>query len=101
MYHHVGNDILQGFEPRFEPKAGAWLFKTGCPAASSTGCIMPYEERPLMCRIFPWVAIPVYQDDYSVLPKLFLAAARCPQWKAFGDNYDVIRQEFENGCEES
>ena len=101
MSRVVGNDILLRFEPRWEPRAGAWLFKTGCPAASDTGCVMPYEERPLMCRIFPWVAIPVYHDDYSVQPKLFLAAARCPQWKAFGDNYDVIRQEFENGCKES
>jgi len=99
MYQYVGNEKLQSFEPTWYPERGAWGFSHGCPASSETGCLMPYEQRPLLCKIFPWIAIPVYQDDIKdAKAQLFLSAGRCPQWKAFGDNYKEVLKEFENGC---
>jgi Fe-S-cluster containining protein len=76
-----------------------WMFdEEGCPGLTDTGCIMPYEERPLMCRLYPWIAVPILgtrqKDAYT---DLLLYTTTCPQWKAFGDDYDIARKEFENG----
>lgn len=63
---------------------------------------MPYEKRPLVCKMFPFLPIPIYQDDIKDIHyKLLLDVERCPQWRAFGDNYDTAKEEFENGRKES
>lgn len=98
MGKYVGNEGLHKHSPSFNERAGVWMFKSGCPASSPTGCAIPYAERPMICKMFPYLPIPVYQDDIKdVHYKLLLDVERCPQWKAFGDNYDAAIKEFENG----
>lgn len=98
MFEYVGNEGMTSFEPSFKPEAGGWGFKSGCPASTPQGCIMPYAERPLICRLFPWMYIPVYTDaNTEITYILALTAHRCPNWKAFSDNYDIVKKEFENG----
>ena len=102
MFMIVGNDGLQRFEPKWLEAEQVWTFMHGCPAASPTGCIIPHDKRPMMCKIFPFIAIPVYTDiRQEAHLELFLHTARCPNWKAFGDNYEAIKQEFENGSKEN
>ena len=98
MFQYVGNDKLQSFEPKWLEAEGVWMFSHGCPAASETGCIMPHADRPMMCRLFPFVAFRVYTDlQEAAHLELFLHSSRCPNWKAFGDNYDAAVKELENG----
>jgi Fe-S-cluster containining protein len=79
-----------------------WMFKRGsCPGIGDNGCVMPYDERPLVCRLFPWVSVPFYtstKDD--AMNELVLLVGRCPQWRVFGELYEQTKEEL-NGSEEN
>jgi len=98
MHHYVGNARLQEFNPKFMEN-NVWMFRTGtCPALTDKGCIMPYKVRPLMCRLFPWLSIPVYTDTVEdVHNELVLMVSRCPKWQEFGERYEQIKEELRNG----
>lgn len=92
----VGNDNVLAYSPVWINNG--WMFeREGCPALTDKGCCLPHEKKPLNCRLFPWLVVPIYgplqKDVYNTL----LLYTNCPQWKAFGDNYEEARREFENG----
>ena len=83
-------------KPKWVPEAGGFIFEGPCPCISPTGCTIPYEQRAIMCRSFPFLMIPVISDRAEgVHFKFLLDVERCPNWKAFGDNYDRVKEEFE------
>ena len=97
MTNDVGQDAMMKCGPTYMNE-GAWMFKVGCPAKTDHGCALVHARRPLMCRIFPWMAVPVYgPDKEDIEVRLFLAAHECPHWKHFGDNYLQAKEEFDNG----
>lgn len=96
MCEKVGVDAVHHCIPTYMD--GAWMFVKGCPANTGAGCALTHEFRPLMCRLYPWVAVPLVgplPEDTKV--RLFLAADQCPHWKYFGDNYPQAKEEFDNG----
>jgi Fe-S-cluster containining protein len=67
---------------------GSWKFRTStCPALTPTGCIMPYENRPEVCRIYPLVRL---QEG------LFLDIQACPHWQEFGEDIEQVEKEVEH-----
>lgn len=101
MSNLVGNEGMRKHLPKYYESHDIWMFKTGCPAATPTGCKLSHDERPLMCRLWPYLLLPVYEDDAKDAHyKLLLDVERCPNWRAYGDDYDAVMQEFENGRKE-
>jgi Fe-S-cluster containining protein len=88
----LGFEKVRAAKPK---RVGAWLmFMENCPGKLPDGCILSYEERPLGCRIYPFVAIPALGG--SVLGhELLLDLRHCPHWKEFGDQYEAAKREFE------
>jgi Fe-S-cluster containining protein len=100
MAQRVGNDALMQCGPTLNEERGIWSFEHGCPASSDKGCVLAYSERPLVCKIYPWVPVLATADEQKEpIHKLMLDVARCEQWKAFGDYYAEFKQEYENGRE--
>ena len=95
LYNYVGNDKIQSHGPVWINDA--WMFERGCPGLTDKGCIMAYEDKPLMCRLFPWIAVPILNDLHKDAHNDLLLTMRCPQWRAFGENYESAMKEFENG----
>ena len=96
LYMCVGNDAIQKCGPVWVEDR-MWMFKVGCPGLTSTGCALSHDERPLMCRLYPWIAVPCYGPEQEDAAVRLLLEPTCPNWKAFGDNYDTAKKEFENG----
>lgn len=68
---------------------GSWKFSTAtCPALAQTGCIMPYEDRPEVCRLYPLV---------ELSEGLFLDIQICPHWQVFGEDIRRSAQEVSGG----
>jgi len=95
LYSAVGAEKIMAYEPEWVNDS--WMFAKGCPGLTSTGCVLSYEDRPLMCRLFPWVIAPILGDTHREAHHDLLLTMRCPQWKAFGENYEFALKEFENG----
>lgn len=67
---------------------GSWKFSTAtCPALSPWGCIMPYEDRPEVCRLYPLVKL-----DGA----LFLDIHICPHWQEFGEDIEQAEREVDH-----
>ena len=47
--------------------------KKVCPALSPTGCKLLHEERPVSCRLYPWIPYSFTKGEWTVL----LDPARC------------------------
>lgn len=70
-----------------------WMFREICPGKLKDGCILTYDDRPLCCKIYPFVAIPAVTG--SVLGhEILLDLRHCPRWKEFGESYEEVKQEF-------
>jgi len=64
---------------------GGWMFKgKRCPGALKDGCALSYPYRPVACRLYPFVAVPVINKSmkYETIP--LLAVHICPYWEVFG-----------------
>jgi Fe-S-cluster containining protein len=96
LFNCVGNSVLQRHEPHFMESTGMWMFKRGsCPAVGDEGCVLPYDERPQVCRLFPYVTVPFYTDvEEGARDELVLLVGRCPQWRAFGELYEQTKEEM-------
>ncbi len=67
-----------------------WRFKIKeCPGLTVTGCVLPYGDRPQVCRLYPFFILP----DMDGKNTLGLLLRTCPHWKEFGDHYDEIAKE--------
>ena len=97
MLTSVGERKIQEFKPTWMADGHCWMFaESGCPAATSHGCILKHAERPLMCRLFPFHPIPCTgpkDEDKTVVMMLNL---RCPNWKQFGDRIHDAEEEYSN-----
>lgn len=97
MYRHAGERKMLEFEPTWMAGGNCWMFaKSGCPAATEQGCILKGNDRPLMCRLFPFYPIPCTgpkEEDKTVVMMLNL---RCPNWKLFGPRMHEAEQEYRN-----
>ena len=70
-----------------------WMFREHCPGKRSDGCVLEYDDRPLTCKVYPFVAIPALTG--SVLGhEILLDLRHCPRWKEFGERYEETKQEF-------
>lgn len=99
MNQYLPNDELRKAGPHFRDAEGVWAFKSKeCPMLGPNGCIVPHEHKPMVCKLFPFMAVQVYSDKKDESHwELVLLVNRCANWKAFGDNYDTAMKEFENG----
>ncbi len=65
-----------------------------CIAATPTGCAFSYEDRPLICKIYPFELRRTAKGW-----KLDLDVATCPHWEVFGRYYnemaDVLKEYFD------
>jgi Fe-S-cluster containining protein len=67
-----------------------------CPALTATGCAIPYDERPLNCKLYPYVPFPIHVVDAAVEPELFLSNKFCPAWREFAEHRDEAEEELRN-----
>lgn len=70
-----------------------WMFRDTCPGKLENGCVLPYEDRPLTCKIYPFVAIPSMNGSIAG-HELLLDLRHCPRWKEFGERYEETKEEF-------
>jgi Fe-S-cluster containining protein len=72
----VGARRMQAGDPCGIP--GGVIFRAECPAMTTRGCLLLYDQRPKACRLYPFVR----QPDGSLL-----LDPRCPSWKTFGEDF--------------
>ena len=103
VFESVGNDRLQQHQPHFMESTGMWMFKRGgCPALTPDGCVLVYDDRPLVCRLFPWVSVAFYTDvEDGARDELVLLVGRCPQWRVFGELYEQTKDEMNDSKKET
>jgi Uncharacterised protein family (UPF0153). len=78
-----------------------WMFRDTCPGKLDAGCVLPYGDRPLACKIYPFVAIPSINGSIAG-HELLLDLRHCPRWKEFGERYEETKEEFLRGkCHEN
>jgi hypothetical protein len=70
-----------------------WMFRENCPGKLPDGCVLSYEDRPLCCKIYPFVAIPAITGSV-IGHEILLDIRHCPRWKEFGEHYEETKQEF-------
>jgi hypothetical protein len=70
-----------------------WMFRENCPGKLPDGCILSYDDRPLCCKIYPFVAIPAITGSV-IGHELLLDIRHCPRWKEFGECYEETKSEF-------
>jgi len=56
--------------------------KKDCPALSSTGCIIPYDLRPAICKMYPYTISDAKITDTG-LDITFGLSKKCPYWAIF------------------
>ncbi|GEM_PF-6015927 len=70
-----------------------WMFRENCPGKLPDGCVLRYDDRPLCCKIYPFVAIPAITGSV-IGHEILLDIRHCPRWKEFGECYEEVKQEF-------
>jgi hypothetical protein len=70
-----------------------WMFREICPGKLPDGCVLSYDDRPLCCKIYPFVAIPAITGSV-IGHEILLDLRHCPRWKEFGEYYEETKQEF-------
>ena len=77
---------------------GYWysLNAGACPALTATGCAIPYNERTLLCKLYPYVPFPIQGADGHVVKELFLDNKLCPAWREFAEHRDDAEEELRN-----
>jgi hypothetical protein len=70
-----------------------WMFRENCPGKLPDGCALPYDDRPLCCKIYPFVAIPAITGSV-IGHEILLDIRHCPRWKEFGECYEETKEEF-------
>lgn len=80
---------------------GFWITQEkGCPALTETGCVIPHDERPLNCRLYPFVRIKAYGENRQVVDELLLATKTCPFWRELGAKRDEAMEELNHAAQE-
>ena len=77
---------------------GYWysLNKGACPALTATGCAIPYDERMLLCKLYPYVPFPIHGEGGKIEMELFLSNKQCPAWREFAEHRDEAEEELRN-----
>lgn len=93
LHPHVQDNEYQKFIERFGEEAVqvmnptksplGWTVFTNCIAKTPTGCAFSYEDRPLVCKIYPFETTRTEKGW-----KLTLDVATCPYWMIFGHLYE-------------
>lgn len=78
-----GIEAVSKMEPRQTPLG--FVAVKNCIAATPTGCSFSYEDRPLICKIFPFEL-----RRTAAGWKLDLDVTTCPHWDIFGKHYDEM-----------
>ena len=94
----IGNEKAQAGRPARVNGGWVWRLKDGekCPGATETGCILPYKARPLCCRIYPFVQMPIITKDLKTDTLPVLDVHVCPHWDVFGEGFEDVKKEIEN-----
>ena len=92
----IGNDVAQLHKPVRVNDGWVWSSTehTRCPGDTGSGCILAYEERPLACKLFPFVAVPIINKALEAEMHLLLEVEWCPQWEKFGRNREQVLKEL-------
>lgn len=88
MYQIVGDERVQAHHPKL--LLGGWKFNDGCPALTESGCMLSYDDRPALCRSYPFQPVPAIDGSTMLL----LSVKTCPHWKEFGEHYQEIIKEL-------
>lgn len=98
LYAEVGDQKMMAANPKFIPAMNGWIFQIPagekCPGVTETGCILPYEDRPKVCRTYPFLGYKAVNGH-----ALLLAVKTCPAWEEFGSRYQEAYAEYEKLCE--
>jgi Fe-S-cluster containining protein len=75
-----------GFHYEIRGRDGSTLdvvtFEGTCPALTARGCLLLYDQRPEVCRFYPFVRV----GDRLLLDQ------RCEHWRIFGEDYrDLVK----------
>ncbi len=91
----LGEDPYNAAKP-YESLPGYWKFSIPCPLFDEeTGCRLPYNDRPMICRLYPFSPLPC-KEGYILL----LDVAGCPSWMDFGQRYKEAEAVFVKILEE-
>ena len=94
LYTAVGDKKILEADPKYIAPLHGWVFnlKDGekCPGSTETGCILPYNDRPMICKTYPFIG---YKGINGVA--LLLAVKTCPAWEEFGARYKEAYEEYE------
>lgn len=95
----IGNERLMAAVP--VRISGGWMFREGrCPGATDTGCVLPYGERPLICRTYPFIPCQVIGKNMQRQTIFLLRVDTCPHWQEFGKHIDDVKNEVaKNGIQ--
>lgn len=82
---------------------GFWysLNEGACPALTTTGCAIPYNERTTLCKLYPYVPFKMRGLKGEIVEELFLATKQCPAWREFGECRDEAERELQNDKQKS
>jgi len=69
---------------------GWYRVKGACPARSDRGCRLTVEERPLVCRLYPFQFIGLADGGYII----YLDLETCPHWAIWGTEYQAAKRMF-------
>jgi Fe-S-cluster containining protein len=83
----IGQETAMAAEPEFV--GNVWQFKSLCPGRTDTGCAVSYKDRPIVCKLYPFLPVPTRTQGI----KLLLDIA-CPNWKTFGNLIDQSYEEL-------
>ena len=97
LHPHLQDHEFKTFVDRFGQEAVntmhptktsiGWTVITGCIARTETGCAFSYEDRPLVCKIFPFMT-----NRTELGWKISLDVDTCPYWMIFGHLRDEAAQ---------
>jgi Fe-S-cluster containining protein len=70
-------------------EGNGWQFKEPCPAKSDKGCIISYDDRPIVCKLYPFMPVPTRTKGTMLLLDL-----ECPYWMVFGKDIEKAKEEL-------
>jgi hypothetical protein len=67
------------------------LTQRECPAFQDNHCIIPHDDRPHICQMYPWEVVWTANDAY----KLLLNVNTCERWRDWGNHWNEAKTHFE------
>jgi len=93
MTQAAGEEKVLAKAPKYNGSRWHFTILSDCPALSDAGCIMEYKDRPLACRLAPFILVPLYNGDKNNITVDLLLTLTCLKWREFGEYYAEIIKE--------